>query len=249
MSAVTDLEERGRQAGQTATRAIGRSFARGLLVTGAWYWSSIILTAVVMAVIQSRTGGLDGGSLQFTLGSTRWFMFTLGMILVTAMLPLHLAGGGTRRSFVRGLIKAAVLAGTAFGLVAAVLLQAERLVWGGLGLEWFTRQGLEPGNFVVTTLSDALVVATYVLVGALLPAGFLRFGAWGGSFMIAALLAVAFFADWSVHTGYIFGWEPLVGTGTARTVLGLGGGLLAVLVTAFGVDRLYRGVPLRPSIT
>lgn len=249
MNAVTDLEERGRQARQTATRAIEKAFARAMLVSGTGYWVTIIATAVVMGTIQVRTGELEGGALQYTLGAARWFAFTLGMILTAAMLPLHLAGGGTRGTFAAGLTKIAILTGIPYGLMTAVLVAAEGQVWRALGLEWSTIPGLEPGSFVVTAASEALVVATYTLVGALLPVGFMRYGAWGGSFMIAALLAVAFFADWSVHTGYIYGWSPLADPGTGRTLLGLGGGLLAVLVAAVGVDRLYRGVPLRPSIT
>lgn len=250
MSTAVDLEERGRLARQKSTSVLERALGRGLLVSGIWFWTIIVVTSVVMTVVQSRAGGLDGGSLQYTLGSARWFTFTLGLILGMAMLPVHIASGGTRRSFVNGLVRVAGLGGLGFGLVAAVVLLAERLAWNALGWEWSSGQGLVPeGSFAVTVASEALVVATYFLAGSMFPAGYMRLGPWGGSFFILALLVLVVFVDWCVHTGYIFGWETLADPGPGRTLLGLGGALLATAVAALGVDRLYRSVPLAPAIT
>ncbi|WP_129786155.1 hypothetical protein [Promicromonospora panici] len=249
MSATIDLDESGRLAHRRTMLAMEKRFGGGLLLTGVWYWTSIIFASIVIAVLQSRFSVLEGGTLQYVLGSTRWFLFTMGMILVAVTLPLHLASGGTRSSFVAGLFRSALYVGLANGIMAAALVTAEGLTWNALGWDWQFRQGLVPGgSFIVDAASETLVLATYILIGTLLPAGFQRLGAWGGSFWILALLAIALFVDWSVHSGYIFGWDPLVGAGTARTLLGLGGGVLAVAVTAFAVDRFYRDMPLRPAL-
>ncbi|MFD2027700.1 hypothetical protein [Promicromonospora aerolata] len=245
----TILEERGRLAHQRSSRAAEKVFLRGMLQAGAWFWVAVVVASIVIAVIQARFGGMEGSALQYTIGSARWFMFTMGLILGVATLPLHLAAGGTRRAFVNGLIRAAVLAGLSTGLLLALLLLVERLAWGAVGWDWQFSQGLVPeGSFVVTVAGEALVIATYILAGAMLPAGYQRFGAWGGSFWILALLALVIFVDWCVHTGYVFGWETLVDAGPGRALLGLCGGVLAVAVAAFGVDRFYRDMPLRPTL-
>lgn len=249
MTGATTLEERGRLARQRSTRAAEKVFLGGMLTTSAWFWATIVVTSIVIVLIQDRFGGMEGSALQYTIGSARWFMFTMGLILVIATLPLHLAAGGTRRAFVDGLTRTSVLVGLLTGLTSALLLLAERLAWGAVGWEWHFSQGLAPeGDFAVTVASETLVIATYILAGAMLPAGYQRFGAWGGSFWILALLALVIFVDWCVHTGYVFGWATLMGAGPGRTLLGLGGGVLAVAVAAFGTNRFYRDMPLRPTI-
>lgn len=250
MSTPVDLEERGRLARQRSTRAADKALTGGLMITSAWFWSIVILVSIVIAAVQGRFGGLDGSTLQYTLGSARWYMFTMGMILTVAVLPLHLAAGGTRRSFVTGLIRTSVLVGLVTGLATAVLVLTERLAWGAIGWVWEFPQGLVPeGSFAVTVAGEALVIATYILAGAMLPAGYLRLGAWGGSLWILVLFALIVFVDWCMHTGYIFGWEALVNAGPGRTLLGLGGGVLAVTVAAFGVERFYRDMPLQSALT
>lgn len=249
MSTAVNLEERGRLARQRSTRAAEKSLMGGLLVTSGWFWGTISIVSIVIAVIQGRFGGLEGSTLQYTLGSARWYMFTMGMILALAVLPLHIAAGGTRRSFVTALIRTSVLGGVLTGLLTAVLVPVEGLVWGAVGWDWQFPQGLVPeGSFVVTVVGEALVIATYVLAGAMLPAGYQRLGAWGGSLWLVALLALVVFVDWCMHTGYIFGWETLADPGPSRTLLGLVGGVLAVAVAALGVDRFYRDMPLRPAL-
>jgi hypothetical protein len=249
MSTAVNLEERGRLARQRSTRAAEKALMGGLLVTSAWFWGTIVVVSIVIAVVQGRFGGLEGSTLQYTLGSARWYMFTMGLILAIAVLPLHIAAGGTRRSFVTGLIRTSVLVGLLTGLLTAVLLPAERLLWGVIGWDWHFSLGLVPeGNFLVTVVGETLVVATYVLAGAMLSAGYQRLGAWGGSFWICVLVALVVFVDWCVHTGYIFGWETLADPSPGRTLLGLGGGVLAVAVAALGVDRFYRDMPLRPAL-
>lgn len=249
MSTAVNLEERGRLARQRSTRAAEKALMGGLLVTSGWFWGTIIVVSIVIAVIQGRFGGLEGSTLQYTLGSARWYMFTMGMILTVAVLPLHIAAGGTRRSFVTGLIRTSMLVGLVTGLATAVLVLTERLAWGAIGWAWEFPQGLVPeGSFVVTVASEALVIATYILAGAMLPAGYVRLGAWGGSLWILVLFALIVFVDWCMHTGYIFGWEALVNAGLGRTLLGLAGGVLAVAVAALGVDRFYRDMPLRSAL-
>jgi hypothetical protein len=249
MSVAGNLEERGRVARRRSTRAAENVLRNGMLVVGAWFWGTIILTSVVIAAVQGWFGGLDGGTLQYTLGSARWFMFSLGLILAATTLPMHLAAGGTRRSFVDGLIRSSVFVGLATGIVTAVLLLTEELAWGWIGWDWQYSQGLVPeGSFAITAASETLVIATYILIGAMLPAGYQRFGAWGGSLWVLVLLFLVIFVDWAVHTGYVFGWDTLADAGPGRTLVGLGCGVLAVVIAAFGVDRLYRGVPLRSVI-
>ncbi|WP_275006864.1 hypothetical protein [Promicromonospora iranensis] len=249
MSIPVTLEERGQLARHRSVRAAEKALMGGLLVTSGWFWGTVITTSIIIAAIQGRFGGLEGSTLQYTLGSARWYMFTMGLILAVAVLPLHIAAGGTRRSFVIGLVRTSALVGLLTGLLVAIVVPAERLIWGAIGWDWHFPQGLVPeGSFAVTVAGEALVIATYILAGAMLPAGYQRLGAWGGSLWIVPLVALVVFVDWCMHTGYIFGWEALANPGPGRTLLGLGGGVLAVAVAAFGVDRFYRDMPLRPTL-
>lgn len=246
MSVATKLEERGRFARRQSTWVVSLD-AVATLGVSVGIWALIVVASAAIAAIESMLGDLEVSTLQSVLPIPRVVLFVAGAAFTGNNLLLHLAVGGTRRSFVDGLLTSSVFLGLATGLMTAVLVLVERLAWGAIGWDWQFNQGLD-GNFAVTVVSEALAATTYLLAGAMLPAAYQRFGAWGGSSWILVLLALILFVDWSVHAGYFFGSEVLAGAGTGRTLFGLGGGVLAVALAAFGVDRFYRDIPLRSAI-
>ncbi|GAB4086584.1 hypothetical protein GCM10028784_32140 [Myceligenerans cantabricum] len=247
MSAVAQaLDDRRAAAQRSAVRAVDRQIGTVLLAVGAWYWPIIALAALAVAVIQVRLDALDGSTLQYTVGSARWFAFSLGVIIPMAMIRPHVAAGGTRRALFRGVARGAAASGIGFGLVIAVLYAVEQGVWQLLGLDWYRNLGLEESTavvgFVVNTVGEGLVAFTYFLLGAAVGAGFLRFGPWLGLVVCLGLLIPAVVADVALYAG--------PATALAQQLFGLDGPLpalvgLAVVAAAAAATCVALGLILR----
>ncbi|MBO0611047.1 hypothetical protein [Myceligenerans salitolerans] len=255
MSAVaTALDERRTAVQRRAVRAVDGQIAAVLRTVGFWYWPVIALAAVVIALVQQRLGALDGSTVQYVVGSARWFAFSLGVIVPMAVMRPHLAAGGTRRALVRGVARGAVRAGVVFGLAVAVLYAAEQVAWRLLDLDWYRTLGPDRttgvGGFLVNTVGEGLVALTYFLLGAAVAGGFARFGPWLGLVLCLGFGFPAVVADVALYTG--------PATALAAQILGMSGplpmlaGLFTVLaaaaVTYIALGLILRDLPVkRPS--
>lgn len=256
MSAVAQaLDERRTVAHRSAVRAVDRQVRTVLLAVGVWYWPIITLAAVTIALIQLRVGELEGSTVQYVVGSARWFAFSLGVIVPLSMIRPHLAAGGTRRALVRGAARGAARAGAVFGLAVAVLYAVEQGAWRLLGLDWHRRLGYDDGTgvvgFVVNAVGEGLVVSTYFLLGVAVAGGFARFGPWLGLVVCLGLGVPAIVADIGLYAG--------PATALAEHVLGVDGplpvlaGLLTVAAAGAGtyvaVRLLFRDIPVKRPIS
>jgi hypothetical protein len=239
---------------RNAVRSVAKHI-RGVLVgVGVWYWPIIVLAAVVVALILHRLDALDGSTVQYVVGSARWFAFSLGVIVPLGMMRPHLAAGGTRRALIHGLVRGAAWAGATFGIVIACLYTAEQSIWRLLRLDWYRSLGLAESTgavgFVVNTAGEGLVAFTYFLLGAAVSGGFARFGPWLGLVVCLGLGIPAVVADIALYAG--------PATALAELLLGMGGplpalgGLLVVgaaaAVTYVVLYLLLRDIPVkRPS--
>src|SRR5690606_1897764 len=95
-----------------------------------------LLVAGVPLAVERWGGDMEGLSYDAAGGPARWVVFTVGAVVTAGWLTLHLAAGGTRRSFVEGAARAAVVAGGVFGVLAVLLAVAEERLYTSLDRTW-----------------------------------------------------------------------------------------------------------------
>jgi hypothetical protein len=104
-------------------------------------------------------------------------------------------------------------------------------------------------GIALTLLTEALVAATYYLVGAAIAAGYYRLGMVRGTVHVLATLVPAALVDLASHTGVmslIVGLDNLPDGGPG-VLLGLVGGAVAIGLAAWLLSVPLRSVPLRPT--
>ncbi|GAA2243467.1 hypothetical protein GCM10010413_52880 [Promicromonospora sukumoe] len=244
-----------REAERRAARRAAGVTVRVVATIGAWYWAIFAVIAVAVVLGTVRWGsGMDQGVVDAQLGgSSRWFVLVLGLIIPATYLRLHVAAGGTRRSMTTGTVRGALVSGLLIGAVTALYLVGERALFGALDLTWAREFGLPVGGYggiALTVVSEALVAATYYLVGATIAAGYYRLGVVRGSLYILVALVPAALVDLASRTGVtalVLGPESLP-DGAAGVLLGLAAGAAAVALAAWLFSAPLRSVPLRPAV-
>ena len=254
VAAVADRDTQVRDAERRAVRAAAGATVRVVRTIGGWYWAIFAVVAGLIAVLMTRYGsGLDEAVLDSQMGgSSRWVVLVLGLIVPAAYLRLHLAAGGTRATLVAGTVRGALTGGLLIGAITAVYLVGERALFAGLGVTW-TREFGPPADgwagIALTVLTEALVVATYYLVGATVGAGYRRLGVVPGTLYVVVALVPAALVDLATHTGVtalIVGPRNLP-DGAGGVLLALAGGLVTVALAAWLFRLPLRTVALRPS--
>ncbi|MEU2199137.1 hypothetical protein [Isoptericola sp. NPDC019482] len=249
---TTDLATPGRVHHRAATRAARRRFLRAMIVAGLWFWlfwSWLVLT--LPAIVERWGGEADGLTYDAAGGPVRWVAFAVGVVVTAGTLTVHVAAGGTRRSFVDGGLRAAAVAGPVLAVLGLLLTFAERATYARLDRYW---QGPAaaldvdtPTGIVVQVVGETLVVVTYLLVGVAVVAGYRRLGAWRGTLLVLPLLAPAALADVATRTGLFALWlrggydDVAVGV-----VCAVGGALVAAALAAVVATRVLHPVPFRP---
>ncbi|MGF0118185.1 hypothetical protein ACQFYA_17970 [Promicromonospora sp. Marseille-Q5078] len=240
------------RAHRAATRAARRRFLRAIFVAGIWFWAAWALLVLSLPLIVDRWGGeADGLTYDAAGGPVRWVAFAVGIVVTAGTLTVHVAAGGTRRSFVDGALRAAAVAGPVLGALVVLLTLAERGVYAQLGRSWqgpSAPLGVDtPTGVVVQVVGEALVVVTYLLVGVAVAAGYRRAGAWRGTLLVLPLLVPCALADLATRTGVfsipLRGGYDDVALGVVGTV---GGTLLAAALAAVVAGRMLHPVPFRP---
>lgn len=253
----TDLARAGHLRG---VAGVSRKLHGAGLTIGIWFWGVYALYAVAITVGNALAGNdLEVSALDVTLGAARWPMITLGVIASSAILTLHVAAGGSRRSLFAGVLRGAVVVGAGYGVVTTLALLGERLLSTSLGMTWHRLGALpfdSPLTVLGTTVAEALVLTTYILVGACIGVGFTHAGAWG-TLLIVPLALPAVLADLATRTGVVGTIanvelrpdldhaEVPPSEGLLTLLLGVGGTALAVVIAAVVLRALLRTAPVR----
>jgi hypothetical protein len=244
-----------RAAERRAARQAARVTIRIVRTVGGLYWAIFVVVAAAIIIGATRFGsGLDGGMLEAQMGGpSRWFMMVLGMIVPAAYLRLHVAAGGTRGTLATGTVRGALVGGAMLGSVTAIYLVGERALFGALDHSWSRTYGLPVDGWAgiaLTVVTEALVVATYYLVGAAIAAGYYRLGMVRGTVYVVAALVPAALVDLATHTGataLVVGPENLPDGGPG-ILLGLAGGLATIALACLLFCLPLRAIPLRPPV-
>lgn len=227
---------------------------RGLVIS-AWFWGMAILVVVVASVLTSRFTTVSWSYLGYGRQAVAWFAFSQAITLVAAGLRVHVGGGMTRRSFVRGALLAHL--GLAAGHTAALvgLLQVERAVHAALGWPFVVRDGLDAtgGRIGLLAADFGLSFLVAMLSGLLVGISYQRWAArWATLALpltvgpLVVMLGLA--QSGQVPPGVL---DPTtVAPATAAQVVAAGAvGLGAALIAALAFWALSRTAPIRLPVS
>ncbi|MBD5786119.1 hypothetical protein IF650_08005 [Cellulosimicrobium terreum] len=217
---------------------------------GVWFWVVALAIGGIILFVMQRTGDVDLTAVSGPSESARFFLFVMGIVLPLSMVALHVAAGGTRRSFAQGMWVSGLVVGLTFGLVSAAVAWIEW--WGfdraGWPVDRVQNQLYQDGSqFGLVLLVQSVSCAVYFLVGIAIALGYYRAGFWRGTgIMLVALVPLAV-AEVSLQSGW-FGQAFAGSVGVpAATVWGAAlGGLVAVALAALLVSRIMADVAVRP---
>lgn len=247
---TTDPRTRARAHEMRGTRTSAYALFVQTWKIGVYFWIAVVLISIALTVVLDRWSDISESVADGLLGSAPIFLSVMGVILPLALLPLHLAGGATRRSFVRGIVLCGAALGVSFAFVGAVGMLVESVVFDTQG--WSTSvedPGLydSSGDFFGIWLSWSLSGFAYFLAGTALALGYYRWGAWlGTAFM---LVAVALVVVGEVMLGggiYSVAFDAVVGD-VVPALLGVVVSLAVSAALAGLVHRALRDIALRSS--
>ncbi|MBD8079737.1 hypothetical protein [Cellulosimicrobium arenosum] len=217
---------------------------------GIWFWAIAIVVGATILVVMQRNGDVDVDAVNSVMDSARFFLFVLGIVVPLSMVALHVAAGGTRRSFTHGLWLSGVVVGVSYGLAVAAVgwFQWWLFTRNGWSATSAQHQLYADGSEVgLVLLVQSLLCATYFLAGVVIALGYYRAGFWGGTALVPVAVVPAALAEISLQSGW-FGraladWVGLAGAPVWAATLG---GLAAFTLAALLVRAVLRNLALRP---
>ena len=198
-----------------------------------WFWAIIgAATAVTTAVVAIFHEVRFSFWLLIAGQGIRYFLLVIGILLITGHLKLFVAGGITRRDFLRGAGVFGALTATAYAAVVPVGHGVERLIWTAFG----TPPDSYPGFTVVSALREFATMLPAGLAGfitgAFIAAGFYRYHWIKGMLLIVPGLLPLASAEvfLTMYAGVEDGRDGLLPLGAAVALtLALVAGLAAVM--------------------
>ncbi len=214
-----------------------------------WLWAICIVGAAVAIVVVNHFGTVNVSMVQFVRnGPLVWFLFSLGVIVVSGYLGVHVANGMTRRSFITGGLVAALAASLLHALTGAALLLLEGALYDRMGWDHDAAPGEEyvPGVWeagVVDLLLDhTLAALAGTITGLLVGIAYYRLGGWWGTLALPLTLLpivyTMFSTSWSEAPFVPWDLPPI----SAHV---FGAVVIAAAAVAFAL--LTRTVPIKRS--
>jgi hypothetical protein len=241
-----------RAADRRAVRRAWDYLAGGQTIFALGFWALFALVIVVVPLLVRANGGeMGAGVLHGASYSARWFAFALAIATSSSLITVHLAAGGTRRSFFRATVGAAAVVGLTYAVLYGLATIGESALFGALGWDWVRPAGM-PVTGTAATVADAaaegLACAVYSLVGTAIAMGYQSHGAWLGTALIVPGLVVLALEGVATRTGSA---GDAVGArlsfdGSAGVLVGLLGALVALLLAAGWARVHLLRVQLRP---
>ena len=174
-----------------------------------WLWLICIIgVSVAISIVAAATTTVNLSIVQFIRqGPLVWVLFSVSILVATTYLTPHVANGMTRRSFVRGGLLAAALAGLLHAATAAALVLLEGALYNRMGWDHAAQSGRDylPGIWELglgPLLVDHVVAATAgTVAGLLVGMAYYRLGGWWGTLAlpltVLPILGVMFLSTWS----------------------------------------------------
>ncbi len=231
-------------------RAVAGYFVGSTWYVGVWFWAIALAVGGIVLWVMERNDDVSIEAVGGVAGSAKFFLFVMGIILPLMTIALHVAAGGTRRSFTHGMCVGAVVSGLTFGVAAALVKWGEWTLFrrSGWSTESEAAQLYGDGSQVgLVILVEGLFCVVYYLAGMAIGSGFYGFGFLRGVLLVLASLVPVIVAEVFLRSGF-FGHAlaRVVGLDGTPVWLAALGGLAAVVLAALLVRAVLRGAAIRP---
>jgi hypothetical protein len=231
-------------------RAVAWYYIGGTWYVGLWFWAIAIVVGALVLWIMRLNDDVDVTAVGGVAGSARFFLFVMGILLPLMTIGVHVAAGGTRRSYTQGLWIGAVVSGVTFGVASALVHWGSWWLFrsNGWPVEPATSQLFTDGSQVpLVMLVEGLACVVYYLAGMVIAAGFYGYGFVRGVLLVLAALVPVVLAEVFLRSGY-FGdaLAGLVGLDGSPVWLAAVGGLLGIVLAALLLRAVFRAAPIRP---
>ncbi|TDE88274.1 hypothetical protein EXU48_23590 [Occultella glacieicola] len=205
---------------------------RSALMSLAWFWAICLIAATVVTIVLAWRLGEPPFSIMSTVRyGGIWYPFSVGLILVTATINVHVAAGQTRRSFVIGSLLSGALAGLLSGVIMTVLLPLEAEVYLAQGWPHLTTSAAAiPEPWGTSLLLHCAIFVTGSVSGVLVGLTYYRWSAWATLALPLTVLA------------------PVIASGMDGRSLTIAAIWAASAVTAVAAYVLARTIPIRKPL-
>ncbi|WP_028049690.1 hypothetical protein [Cellulomonas sp. URHD0024] len=212
-----------------------RWFLATQLRVALWFWGiAVVVSTIAVAIYATVADVVERGVVQFGMQALVWLPMSFFIGTALTSVPVQVASGLTRRALARGALVAAIGTGIGYGAAYAVLMSAERAVYGAFGWHWSVGvDGATPAAFLIACATT--FVASNVS-GLLVGIVYLRGGGWWGTLTLP------------LTVGPVVALTAMVATADAQLLFLLSGiGILVAMLTAIALDRLVRGAAVPPK--
>ncbi|QJW35708.1 hypothetical protein [Cellulosimicrobium protaetiae] len=231
-------------------RAVARYYAVGTWYVGLWFWAIALAVGALILWIMERNDDVSIEAVGGVAGSAKFFLFVMGIILPLMTIAVHVASGGTRRSYTHGLWIGATVSGLSFGLASALVKWGEWTLFRRAG--WSTAPELgqlygDGSQVGLVLLVEGTFCTVYYLAGMVIAAGFYGFGFLRGVGLVLVSLLPVVVTEVFLRSGF-FGHAlaRVVGLDGTPVWLAVLGGLLGPVLAALLLRGVLRGVAIRP---
>lgn len=229
-------------------RPVARRVLIVLLQRASWFWFSAVIIVCGVLFTISRFTDVTLSGVQFVHQTALWFQFAMAISVVVVYLPVHVAAGTTRRSFIRGALIAAGTTAVGYTAVLILLLLVEGQIYGALG---WSHGGDDQPSATVFALGvwpylggTILIFAAGTISGLLVGAAYYRWGGWQGTLALPLALAPLLLVSVLVRTS-VNQWSPLGSPTGAGSSWQPQLGVALLILAAMALQLLVRRVPIR----
>ncbi|MFB7888000.1 hypothetical protein ACFVSK_01225 [Cellulosimicrobium cellulans] len=230
--------------------AVAWYFIGGTWYVGVWFWAIALAVGALILWIMERNDDVSIEAVGGVAGSAKFFLFVMGIILPLMTIAVHVASGGTRRSYTHGLWIGAAVSGMTFGVATALVKWGEWALFRRSG--WSTEPELaqlyvDGSQVGLAMLVEGLFCVVYYLAGMVIAAGFYGFGFLRGVLLVLASLVPVVVSEIFLRSGF-FGHAlaRVVGLDGTPVALAVLGGALGVVLAALLLRVVLRGVAIQP---
>ena len=230
--------------------AVAWYFVVGTWYVGVWFWAIALAVGALILWIMHRNDDVSIEAVGGVAGSAKFFLFVMGIILPLMTIAVHVASGGTRRSYTHGLWIGAVVSGMTFGVASALVKWGEWTLFRRAG--WATEPELgqlygDGSQVGLVILVEGIFCVVYYLAGMVVAAGFYGFGFLRGVLLVLASLVPVVVAEIFLRSGF-FGHAlaRVVGLDGTSVWLAVLGGVVGVALAALLLRVVLRGVAIQP---
>jgi hypothetical protein len=216
---------------------------------GVWLWGLLAVIAVVLTTVLARVDRVRTSTWEMLDQGPKWFLFAMGIMVVTGWFGPHVANGMTRRSFTAVTVAVTAATATGYAVAGAIGFLAERAVFAARGwpLELESEHLFSATDQVGAVVLELTVLGlVYGLSGLLVGAVYYRTGGWWGTLTLPLTVGPVLVAEGLLRTGWVGTvLRPLADLDALPAGVVVAGCVLLAAALAAVTHAVLRAAPVR----